>query len=833
MFIRTLRRGVESLCASRSAIRSSKFGQRCLLSAGALIALLTNSPPALAATPTPAPTQGETVAILDLACPHATDFTLRGTIPIPPNTFPRADGLMPFSVKDSNGAIVPAQVERVTSYANYAQGADVVEIIARVHRPPTVWDGDRIQYEIIDAPHPDTRPALNPLVRAMITTPNALRLTTQDCFGHLYKVDLREGQFGRKGYRNGSEVFTMRYNGMLKPIVAVPGETLPHMLGVQTYISYWAREDVITIDMRVHNGTCNLDKVNPIDDCNDKVYFKELNVLVPPGWTVQQDFADPFFGAPTATPNYVSYPLVMANSDGTMHVMPQQAQMERRLAITPVGNEAKAREFLDERFLGFCVKGTNAQGHQLWSWWNDSTARYFPQHHRLPELDHLGVWNARTKLKNDFLNHLQYMNSGASQNAYPIHSAVLGWAHPWGVDYGGMTSGTEIFMYDGFVGAYCGSNEGYRDMQLRHRMYTDRQPDVLFNKDGNPTSLYDWIIHGPTFDYLPSAYYQGIVGNFDMFGFNLAQMQQVNYVAAHNLEPAYEPELMTYAPIDLQHYVRYLNSPKVLVWQGNDSMAKDDLLMRAEIARLSYHEYPTSGNGLYVTSSMLADINFTNNHPGVGMGYGRGNGWQNDAMLCAYATGTPAWRAQAKPWFDKQVDILRNGQAACTGVIQANESPKLLDGLYRARQSIEQAIIEHSLVGINETVYRGVDPVRLNQLNAVLVSSLYSMIQFPGWSTTLHGPWSVFAVGPLDVNLPLFCTVLPLSQGTDGGADKYQTWSSFGYGFELTGDPLFLQRAFEMAGGQNDLLWELQHDNYTYIENRAAIFADVYTNNYP
>lgn len=814
--------------AFRGALHSIHLDENLFIAAiPILLAVIGTSSAASAAT------AGETVAILDLACPHASEFTLRGTIPVPPNTFPRADGLVPFSIRDVGGALVHAQVERVTSYADDAQGADVVEVLARVHRPSAAMDGDRIQYEIVDDPHQFSRPVLTPLVRAFVTTPDALRLTTQDCFGNTYKVDLRQGQYGTRILRMGSSVCTVRYTGMLKPIATVPGETIPHLLQVQTYISYWAGEDVITIDMRVNNGTCNLDKTDPIDDCNKKVYFNSLNVLVPSNWTLQQDIVDPFFGPPRGSAGYVLYPIVDGNTDGTMHMMPQQGQMERRLAITLAGNEPKAREFLDQHFLGFCVEGTNVQGHALWSWWNPNTARYFPQHHRLPELDHLGIWNARTKLRNDLTHHLQWMNSGASQGVYPFFAPALGWSHPWGVDYGGMTSGTEIFLYDGFVGAWCGSNEGYLDMQLRHRTYTDRTPNTLYNKNGQPTSVHDWIVHGPGFDYVPSAFYQEIVGNFDMFGFNLAPMQQINYVAANNLKPTYETTLLTYDPIDLQHLTRYLNAPKVLVWQGNDHMAKDDILMQAEIARLSYHDLPTSASGQYVSSGMLADQNFVIAHPAMGLDYGRGNGWSLDAMLCAYAFGTPAWRAEAKPWFDKQVDLLRAGQASCTGIIQANVNIKLLDGLYRARQSIEQAIIEHALVGMNETVYRGVDPTRYAQLNQVLINSLYSMIGFPGWSTVHQGPWTTVAVGPLDLNLPLFCLSLPLFLGADGGADKYQTWSSFGYGFELTGDPLFLQRAFEMAGGQNDLLWELQHDNYTYIENRAAIFADVYSNNYP
>jgi hypothetical protein len=331
---------------------------------------------------------------------------------------------------------------------------------------------------------------------------------------------------------------------------------------------------------------------------------------------------------------------------------------------------------------------------------------------------------------------------------------------------------------------------------------------------------------------VPSAFYNGIVGTFDMFGFNAVNMSHVGYAATNNLKPTYEQDLLEHDTIDLQHLTRYLNNPMVLAWLGNDAMSKDDIRMAAEVSRLSYHHMPTSPGGQAVTTGMLADIQFVNQNPGDGFGYGRDNGWQNVAMLAAYSLGKPAWRASARNWFDRQVDLIMNGQM-CTGMIQSVDSNQLLNHQHRARQSIEQAIVENSLWGMIESVYRGVDAVRTAQLRSILTDSVYSMIGFPGWSSTLKGPWAVVATGPLNTSLPPYCTALPPDNSTDGGADKYQTWSSFAYGFELTGDPTFLQRAFEMAGSQHDLLWELQNDNWNYMENRAALFSLVYSNNYP
>src|SRR5262249_19638784 len=161
--------------------------------------------------------------------------------------------------------------------------------LARVHRPNVALD-TRIRYEVVDAPHMASRPTLNPLVRALLTTPDGLRLRTRDVYGNTYKVDLRLGNLGRQLLRIGSEALTMRYYGMLTPIAGSNANALPHLMGVHSYVTYWSKEDVISIDLRLHNGACNLDKVDPIDDCEKQLYFDQIEVLVPDNWVGMQDF---------------------------------------------------------------------------------------------------------------------------------------------------------------------------------------------------------------------------------------------------------------------------------------------------------------------------------------------------------------------------------------------------------------------------------------------------------------------------------------------------------------------------------------------------------------
>lgn len=790
--------------------------------------------------PVHAQSVGDTVARLELESPNATSFIVHGTIPVPPNTFPRPDGKSPFKVRSGDGTLIPAQTERVSTYPNGNQGADVVEIIARIQRPASSSPGQYVQYDVVYAPHLDAPTSLTTRVTGIRNTPNSLVLRTRDVFGHMYRSDLRLGALDRRTLKSGSSLLQERCYDVLRPAQPQGGAqaTLPHLMGVHAYLSYFANEDIIQLDLRVHNATSGADRsaTGELDDVQRQLYFDQLELVVPIGWTVISDFNDPSSGTPRVLgPARVMYPLVKANSDGTLHVIGQQAQFERRVAIVRDGLEARARELIEERFLAFSRPGRNTQGAELWSWWNATTSRYYPQRHRLPNLNYLGdvsgLNTTRGKLSADLNHVLDYFHSGASMGLYPLFFERQGWAHPWGVQYGGMTSGNEIYAYDGFVTAYAASNDGYRYTLLRHRMYTDRMPDALFDMNGDPTSMFEWVVHGASFDYIPCNFFQVQLNGPDMLGFNAASTHQMDFAHQSGLAPAYEGDLLAFDPIDLQHLVRYLNSPKTLAWLGNDSVAKDDLLMQAEIARMSYNDLPVNSGGATIPSSMLSDWTFISSLPDKGFAFGRGEGWTIDAMCAAYSLAPQAWRTAARPWFDKITYMVNAGQASCMGMVQATVNTKILNGQHRARQSIEEAIVENALWSMRESVYLGVDNPRLNMLNQVLIDAAYALAGFPSWSDIGQGPYSHMAVGPLATNLPLYCSGLPDGvNATGNGYDKYQCWPTLAYGFELTGDTHFLQRVMDMAGPQFQTFDDAANSGFTNLENKCpltALTADV------
>ena len=785
---------------------------------------------------------GATVAELELLAPSAKSFVLRGTFPVPPGTYPRADGKVPFSIRNHDGFVVPTQIEVVSRYPNNAEGADVIEVIGRVDVPPGTVPDTRLRYEVVDDVHAQGRLPVKPAVMKLCTTPGQVLLVGRDVFGHQYGIDLFEdvrstggGQGPGQLLRRGSGAVTIRTYGVMEPDPAAPkgapNGALPHLFGVHAYLTAWAWSDSIGLDLRVNNAASGLDKADSEDDPLGKAYFESLEVWIPKGWTLLPDVTDPFWGTTRDEGNWTAYELVKPMPGGDMHVMPAQSNFVRRLAIAQAGQEAEAKSFLNGEWVGFNRRGNATTGQELYSWWNHQHPGYFPQKQRLAELDYLGASQIISKEMNEFNNLTNKLVSGQGTGNYPFQGSVMGWAQPYGSKYGGMTGGSEIFMYDGFETAEVGMSAGYRTFELLHRMYACRQPDKLFDKDGEPTSVESWVVNGSQFKYVNMKFFQKLLsGSNDPFGMSTSPGFQRSYVNSMGLAPWYEGELTSYYPIDFQHYVRYTRASKVLAWLGNDPLAKDELRAATEIFRMSYHQYYTSSNGGTVGSQFLPDKQYVNSNPGIGFTFGRGEAWGIDVAAAAYTTGDPVYRAAALPWLRQLADAMANGQSACNGIIQANITPKNLGGNFVTRQSIEQAITENAIVSLTESAFRGDDGGREAALDYTLEKSCEAMIGSMAWSDGSQtggkvGPHSIMAVAPLS-GQP-YCGSLPPG-GYGNGIDNYQNWSSFAYGYRVSGNQEFLNKASQMASGSSQSLWnKMTSMGFNNLENRLALLADL------
>ncbi len=786
---------------------------------------------------------GAVVTELETRSPSEATFVLRGTIPVPPGIYPRSDGLGAFTIHDFDGTPLETQTEIVGRYPNDADGADVVEVLARVRRNPTYAQGSQVRYEVRNTPRPArTAPgtagvqdlsqgpeALAPIVQGFLADPLAIEITAYDCFGNAYVVHPLDGTGVARRMRYGTVQTELCVYQTMVPVQPVAGAqgTLPHSFGVHAYVSTFTGDEIVGLDLRLHDGHSGLDPGSALDDPLDTLYFQRIDVTVPDAFTVEQDFADPLFGATTIVNGRRTVSLVEPNADGTMHVMRWQGQMHRRLFLASAADRVKALSYLEDGTgLGFCVRGTDpSDGHAYWSWWNRGTARYFPQRYQLPSLDHVGAANLRSTLRGTYDWIRDHLVNGTGDGTYPIVVGNLGWSHPYGVAYGGMTGGSEIHISDGIESAESASTHGLVAVRATHRMQTDRQRTALYDLDGEPTAVEEWVLNGPNGPYVPFEHY--VLPNLalsDPFGVSSAPQFQIQYVEGTGREPAYYATYMSYDPYDYQHFVRYTRSAKVLAWLSNDSLAKDDLRMQAETFHLSYHTYANNSGGGAQANGMKAAMDFVSAVPGVGLPFGRGEAWGFDCAAAAFSSADVAWRAKTRPWFEDLAELVSDGQGACNGFLQATVTPKFFSGMYRGRQEIEQAISENMLQGVRESVFRGNDAARSDLVRDVLADSLYAFVSSMAWPSGQSAPASLTAVGPLDPTLGVWCSFSKMPSGGWTGLENYQNWSSFAYAYEITGDSFFLTKATQESGG-GVLLSNLEQDGTNNLPNRAALLA--------
>jgi len=792
----------------------------------------------LLTTRIPAQAPGSIVALLETRTPVAEHFLLRGTIPLPPGIHPDPAERNPFTILDIDGRPLLTQVEIVSRYPRDDDGADVVELLARVRRDPDLPVGAPVRYAVaLRHPMPPSHAGADlvpRIVRRLLADPDGIEIAAIDCFGNRYSTrPLAQGAFTL--LRHGPVQSEVRIYQSLLPDSPNAG-TLPHLMGVHTYLSFFQESTSVELDLRFHNAHDGHDPNDPSDDALGKIYFKRLEVSIPEAWTLQQDFPDPLFGAERLVDGRRIVELVGPEPAGGLHVMRWGAQFHRRLMLAPdlPAPRASARALLDGVGRAFAVRGFDRQGHELWSWWNAATARWFPQRLQLPLLDHVGRAALDAGLEDQLAFVAGHLRSGAGDGDYPISAARLGWGHPYGVPYGGMTSGTEINCTDGVPTVAAASPSGFLLYTALHRMHSDRQPDALYQRDGTPSSVEEWLIENGTLDYIPFEHFivplvQG--GRSEPFGLGRAPRFQVDYVEASGLQPAYESAHFTFDPHDYQHFIRYTRSAKVLAWLGNDSIAKDDLCMQAEAFHLSFNSNANASNGAAQDSGMLSMQRFVATYPGQGCPYGRGEAWGLDCASAVYSCASRDWRARKLPWLEATAELLLDAQGTCNGFIQAQVSSQAVGGRYRARQLIEQSITENALIGLHESVFREADPGHARMVRDVLERSLRAFIGEMSWFPGELGPWRYSGLGPRDPGLPVWCSraEMPADAWTAGDIETYQDWGSFAYGYELTGDPEFLRYAGIQIGAPDlaGLGARLAGAGTANLENRAPLLTLV------
>ncbi|MEL6431058.1 MAG: hypothetical protein AAFR54_17890 [Planctomycetota bacterium] len=748
--------------------------------------------------------------------PAAEEFTIEATLPVPPGTLLEAGGPSPLTLV-RNGVTFPTQVEIVSRYPDPADGADVVELIARVQRPAGMGPGAQTDFQVVDASQPWSQFTPNVSVRGLLYGPEGLKLTARDPFNNFYTADLAE-QIRADGpdvrvLRNGRHVREVRLHEIMLPSSTSQSGSLspyPHLFGVHSFVRTYANEDFVVLDLVIHNGVSGREP-GPEDDPIHDLYFNQLDLQLPAGWEMGWAFDNPYIGRSNPNGSGSSVAIVDALPTGQYHLLPQQGQFVRRLVVAQ-GPEALARgqSVLRRETRGFCMPGPTPENaaadpaNDIWSWWNAATARYLATNVRLPHLDHVNRGSVIATLRAEHDAFEAQVRAGSS-GSYPSQSEGLGWAQPWGVQYGGMTGGDEIYMYPEVDAAWARHPIAIRWMDLRSRAYIDRQPMALYDAKGVPPIVDDFVDTGIGGEqYVPFALNMTERADNDFFGFEGASKRFAQHVYETGKLPWYQKQISGYQPIDRQHLTRFLNPHLGLVWQANDAVAKLQIELAGMLFHASFHPYENNRYGYVAGTGLRERMSDVAENPHQGADFGRGPAWGLIASTSHYAFADDAQRARYQRWLRVVADTARDGQSSCTGNPSALQISRNFKNVYQSRNAREVGFMLNAALAMRSTVFVGVDGVTATKLSNYVVNGAYSCAEAPYWNESVGGQISLIAVRPRANDLPEFCQNTP-ENGIPNNYffDHTSAFPAWAYAYLATGDGTFLTRATRAVPGGN------------------------------
>jgi hypothetical protein len=797
-------------------------------------------------------------ATIRATVPDLNTFIVRGVVPLPRGyNEEQPNNRCPFTVwHPTTYEACTTQWEPVSFYPSAPGDAREVasaEILAHVPRSGMV-PGTQEDFQVSDDPQPWAFPSPAPEAVNMVMIKSAIRLRATDFYGNVYEASLSRDLFKAVGggpsglptgpgtlldsrtHRFGAAMATIENHGWLSRVGPGTPESLPWLLGWQAFLTARTGSDILELTLNVHNAFCAVPYVAP----TGHAYFRDLSLVLPKGWEMQTEWEEPASGNPTPDAHDAFYvvPLVRANDDGTMHMMAQHGEREWRLTLYETGNETAAEEIRAQRGWGTARPGISeeAGGEALWSWSNPETANYQAQCFPVPDLDHvhdscvdkvLGWWDS----------YYEALASGSSL-VYK-GSEAFGYYHPYGVSYGGMTGGSEIFPFDGLEVIQAGLEAGLSATRALHYMYSCRQPGAIYTIKGQPLWFETMLADGSRCDwnYFNAGWTQKQDG---AYGFVGAPNQHRDEIEAAGQLPTYEDKLTRdigsyssfFQPIDFQHYVRRTRSCRTLVWLDNDPLAKRKLQMLAEIGMMHYHAEPSSTTA-GVHGKLAAVVT---DNPGATVTAGRGDAWVLDAAAAAYATAPKVWRDRpvVRTWFNTAVSTFRAALTPAGIAIgttygkQATQEP--FNGNYIVCQCFEQCLLAHAVRGVLKSVLEGVSQIEELAREFVVLNGAPGIADYM-WREGTGGTWNKVAAGTIDGVIFNSVEARPAAEGVYGAYPMvWHIVPAMAYalaepGLKGEARDLLIKRVGDYAGGVGDPLLWFEGQGLKMIENRAPLLA--------
>ncbi len=800
------------------------------------------------------PDPGNTVGILELDKPNSNEFVLHGTLPLPEGVYSGGGhDPIPFKVADADGSLVKAQVETVTRSSK--GGIQIAEIIAHVKNKPETSPGSGVvQYAIVFDPYLDmpvtttgtdflgtVKGLPSDVITKILQDPSSITIRTTDINGNTYAANVFQGVAKKsKGGNANDSLREVEFFSKLLPETIVGPSPLPHMMYVHTFVGTKTAEKSVSLGMRFSNSAAGLSG-KPEDATFNNMFFNNLEFCVNDSYRLMMDVNDFYFDPnPKQKGSKVCYDVVRSIGNGQFHMMDAMANFIREAVIHPIGEDAQARALLNGEGLGFNIAGKAPSGNDLYSWWNLQTQNYYMWGAPMPHFNFIGKSAIKSSSKND-MNYIEglledgkcHWVAAAGKCDSPKAVDNAGWAQPWGVKYGGMTSGVEIYDVDGEEPAYAATKQAYRWFGFRHRMMLDRQRSALFNGDGTAFDIAQL--------YAPCPNMPGVTGQLEEFTGSKPKGQvikissgidQTNTVSAMGGLPYYyqllNDKVNGLMLIDWQHFARFSTPSLVRIFLGNDSLAKQTLKMYSNIIIAERTFLPKFQGGVCDYKDMYFALHgletTAQNLPGTGVGVGREDAWTMAYVIARFSVENDQWRSQNKNWIDRYTDSLDKGQIKCTGEWQRVNIPGWM--AEDSRRINEKQFLQSAMLGALHSVYEGVDSARENSIVNQVIIAENGNKSYPAGHN--GGTYTNMAVGPANDHSVVFCPDnhvwipgVELKSGCDnceignGIAMAYYLSSKYGVGnpqdyknriYQLWGNLNNLQNVYKNTEGLNHFL---------------------------
>lgn len=545
----------------------------------------------------------------------------------------------PFTLERTDGSKLPTQWEFVTKWP----GTNDVRV-AELFGLDLLADGSAKTYGVVEESQRDSRARC-----ALYAAAWRDAAPVFDIDGHAVATT-----YVGSPIRSGSVAYTQRFYG-------------PHLLG---WTTVYSALDVVELDLIVHNG----------EPRTPTWFFDSLALQGIGGF-------ETFAPEPLASIVGSELVLVPPRTDGRKNWIEQRGWRRWHVVLTDgsISAQSDARALASGAGFGVSDQWTQVGAYQ---------AHGLP----LPQLTSAQLSQAAAKCASDWnairtalINGTPFgMGATATDGA-----GRIGFRHPWGQKYGGVTGGAYRYQFAALEVALTGRPEGMLELDARFRMLADREPILLVDARGNPQRYESWLdSQGRT---KGGWRISTTSGKFD----NDGGAQGLGWsTAIAPIDPMLVSSdvatLAAFAPMDWQHHDRAHQVAVSLAWLTNSPSAKWAVQQYAELWQ--WREF----------QRLAGMAGQARANPGFGASIGREDGHGFSVMAAAYALGTDAQRARFRVTMNDFVDLcsfatMPNG---CVQILnnKNNVTAPFGDGtkgLWTLSKGTEMALIDGALVAIS------------------------------------------------------------------------------------------------------------------------------------